>query len=145
MIRSSVGSSMFQHLYAEVNGRKTDLLKGGKFSCAFFVTAVLSARGLIESMHATVIGTLKDLERFGWVKIDSPCRGCILVWESIEQIEKEYHEHIGFYLGNGRAISNSSKKKVPVEHNWTFGRQGRQPKRRVIAMYGYPEFLKDDD
>lgn len=136
MIRSSVGSRMFQRLYAK--GPKRDLLKGGRLACAFYVSSLLAARSLADGPHATVAGLVRDLERSGWRKISRPRIGCVLVWEEAEQVRGERHRHIGFYLGRGRAVSNSSRRQVPVRHHWTYGQADGQPKRRVIAKYWHP-------
>lgn len=32
----------------------------------------------------------------------------------------DIHKHIGFYVGNGKAVSTSSKHNHPIEHGWTF-------------------------
>jgi hypothetical protein len=40
------------------------------------------------------------------------------------------HKHIGFYIGNNRAISNNSVHDGgPAEHDWTF-----EGKRKVEAV-----------
>ena len=67
-------------------------------------------------MHVTVNGTIKDMRENGWQEIKKPKEGCILVWKEKETGEK--HKHIGFYIGDNKAISNSSKRGYPTKHNW---------------------------
>lgn len=138
MIRASVGCRMFQRLYARNPER--DLLKGGRLSCAFFVSGLLAARGLISEPHATVKGTVQAMKRRGWREISRPRIGCVLVWEEAEQIRGERHRHIGFFVGAGQAVSNSSRHRVPARHHWTFGQKGGRPKRRVLAKYWHSSF-----
>ena len=74
---------------------------------------------MIKEVHLTVDSTVKDLEKSGWKKIKKPKIGSILVWESLA-FNSEAHKHVGFFIGNNKAISNSYKKGCPVEHSWNF-------------------------
>ena len=120
VINNSVGSKMFRNFYMKVSGKKTDVMKNGGLSCAFFVSSVLAIFGFIKGIHGTVEGTVRDLKKSGWKEIKKPRIGSVLVWE--EKIDKsgEAHKHIGFYIGNDMAISNSSKQKAPAAHQWEF-------------------------
>ncbi len=111
-----------------MDGRKQDITKNGKDSCAYFVSTVLLRFDLVKEIHATVAGTIKDLEDFGWFKLKKPKKGAVLVWEK-KKIGESESFHIGFYLGNKKAISNSSKKGFPVIHHYTFGN-----KRKIIKI-----------
>jgi len=73
-VEKSVGSKMFQTLWAEVDGKKKDITQRGKLSCATFVSFVLLSFGLIKEKHATVNGTVRDMENSGWRKIRKPRR-----------------------------------------------------------------------
>lgn len=100
MIRSSVGTTMFRHVFAEADGVRKDLLEDGQLSCAFYVSSMLSMFHLIGAQHTTVASTVKDLLEHGWREIVDPREGCVLVWES--QVQKPGsgpHEHIGLYGG----------------------------------------------
>jgi hypothetical protein len=92
--------------------------------------------GLIEKPHATVASTIKDMEEHGWSVVEEPRIGDVLVWEpSDAHAEGEMHEHIGFYIGDERAISNSSTTAEIVEHDWTFGVDNEgNPNRKVIKI-----------
>jgi len=125
-IKNSLGSSLFRNLYAYVDGKKTDILRNGRLSCANFVSTILYRFKLIKDIHTTVEGTVKDLKESGWKKIKKPRPGAILVWEPQEVDDKIYwrHDHIGFYIGKNKAISTSyksSNKGQPTLHHWTFG------------------------
>lgn len=139
LVRGSVGSTAFRHAYAIKHKKTVDLLRGGRLSCAFFVSTILSAFRLIDTQHLTVDGTVRDLEQQGWQDTDTPEPGTILIWEATrDHVADEPHRHIGFYLGNHRAISNSSKKRTPSIHHWTFGKKGAHPKRRIERMLRHP-------
>lgn len=117
VIRNSLGSGMFKQLFMRLNGKKTDIMRNGDLSCAYYTSAILALFGLIKEVHATVDSTIADMKRNGWVEIQQPKVGCVLVWQETH-FEKsgEMHKHIGFYVGKGRAISNSDKKRVIADH-----------------------------
>ena len=139
VIKNSVGSKIFRNSYAKVNGKKKDILKNGEVSCAFFVSSILALFplfGLIKyPPHGTVDGTVRDLEQSGWKKIKKPKIGSIIVWEKIDFGDKDFHKHIGFYIGNNKAISNSSKWKYPTIHRWTYGIKENRPVRKIEAIF----------
>src|SRR3989338_489865 len=120
VIKNSVGAKLFRNAYAPINGKKTDLLKNGNVSCAFYVSSLLAMTGLLKNPHTTVSGTIKDLRASGWKITKNPRVGDILVWEAIDFGKNNYHRHIGFYIGNNRAISNNYKKSCPTIHSWNF-------------------------
>jgi hypothetical protein len=129
VIENSVGSKMFQNLFASVDGVKKDIIKKGDLSCAFFVSAVLTIFGFIKAIHSTVAGTEKDLLVSGWKKVSKPKPGDVLIWEE-RKIKDETHKHIGFFIGKNWAISNDSKKRIINKHHWTYHGQ-----RKVVAVY----------
>ncbi|MFP4539392.1 MAG: hypothetical protein ACLFNN_00465 [Candidatus Paceibacterota bacterium] len=116
VIGNSAGVEMFRNVYADVDGEYTDITDNGDLSCAFFVSSVLKIFGLIKEIHITVNSTVKDMERNGWVDTDDPEPGDVVVW-SEEHSNEEKHRHIGFFLGEDRAISNSKHKRHPIEHS----------------------------
>lgn len=116
-IENSVGSDFFQNLFARVDGRKTDILRGGELSCAFFVSSLLLLFGLISRKHAKVDSTVRSMRRCGWQPIDRPRRGAVVVWGPKNFAKNQIHKHIGFCLNSRQAVSNSYFKKVPVRHD----------------------------
>ncbi|MBD3281189.1 hypothetical protein GF391_00395 [Candidatus Uhrbacteria bacterium] len=136
MIQNSIGSKMFRNLYATVDGKERDILEGGNLSCAFFVSVILHTFELIQIPHATVLGLLKDMEQSGWKKTRKLKTGDVVVWEDEDQTgDGVKHSHIGFYLGKDKAISNSTAKKSPIKHHFTFGTKAGKPKRKIIGTY----------
>jgi len=61
--------------------------------------------------------------------------GNVLIWQEKKFADGTIHQHLGFYLGNNKAISNSTKKGLPIIHHFTYGQtQAGQPKRKIIQI-----------
>jgi len=113
MIRNSVGTQMFRNFYIQTaDGVEQDSLSDGEDSCAFYVSSVLTLFRAAAGVHGTIRRTVEDLQQSGWqiVPKDHMQPGDVIVWGTTGN-------HIGFYIGNGRAISTSSKAKQVAEHN----------------------------
>jgi hypothetical protein len=118
--RASVGSRSFRKLFYRIDGKEVEILRDGDLSCAFFVSSVLVVFGLMGVLHTTVTGTVRDLRRRGWKDIPRPRTGAVIVWGPKKFRSGETHRHIGFYLGEGKVVSNSSARKSPRVHAWDF-------------------------
>lgn len=119
VIKNSVGSKLFRNRFYFINGKALDVLENGNLSCAYFVSSVLYHFGLTGQVHTTVVGTKEDLLKSGWLEINKPKIGSILIWESKYFSQSDsWHMHIGFYIGGGKAISTSSKAGTPIKHHW---------------------------
>ena len=92
-------------------------------SCAKFVSEVLYKFKLIKNVHVSVASTIKELKISGWRKVDTKnlYLGDVLIWEK----NNSGHYHIGFYIGDKLAISNSVKFRVPRVHHFTY--RGKRP------------------
>jgi len=134
VIKNSIGSKLFRNFYVAMAGKKTDIMKNGELSCAFYVSSILALFKLIGGIHGTVDSTVKDLRASGWKIVKKPKVGCILIWEKIHFGRNDIHQHIGFYIGNNRAVSNDYKLGYPVKHHWTFG-----GKRKVDLIFWNPK------
>jgi len=53
--------------------------------------------------------------------------------QKIILLAKEEHSHIGFYIGNKKAISSDFKKGVPAIRNFIYNNQ-----RKIEAIYPAP-------
>lgn len=144
VVRGSVDSAMFRHIYASVDGIETDVTHDAMFSCAFFVSSILKMFDLVERMHATVASTIVDLEKKGWHTIPEPRIGAVLLWEKEQANDGSLHKHLGFYVGDQQAISNASSKKSPQQHHWTYSESDGKPVRAIEAIYWH-EKLSDTD
>jgi hypothetical protein len=130
VIKNAVGSNMFRNFYAEVNGEKRDILEDGNISCAIFVSTVLLMFKFISAAHVTVKSTVKDMLNNGWYEISEPRVGAVLHWESVDFGKGNMHEHIGFYIGNDKAISNNPELGYPLEHSFDY-----DGKRKIEKIY----------
>ena len=137
VIRNSIGSNQFKNFYALVDNQEQDILRNGELSCAFFVSTILKSFSLINETHTTVTGLIKDLVKSGWQKVSEPTPGCILVWNPVTYPDGETHSHIGFYIGDIQAVSNSTSTNTPTVHHSTFDNS-----RTITAVYQPPEFPK---
>lgn len=142
VIRNSVGTNLFRNFYAKVGGEVKDILENGNLSCASFVSNVLWMFQLIKVSHGTVSSTVKDMLGSGWETVKEPQIGSVLVWESQKDSSDDVmsgNKHIGFYIGNNLAISNSSKERSPKIHHWTFGEKDRKPERKIEIILHHPK------
>jgi len=116
VIKNSVNSKMFRHVYVWEDNKEKDILEGGEYSCAYYVSCILKMFNLINqeiSPHAMIGGLIKLKP------------GNILLWE-----EKSGHQHVGFYLGKNKAISHRYEKKMPIVHHYTYNN-----KRKIIKIF----------
>ncbi len=127
MVRGSVDSNMFRHFYMRrADGSEFDSIGDGDNGCAFFVSSLLTIFAKIERIHGTVIKTVEDLQKSGWQEVQTPELGDVLVWAAKTFESGETHAHIGFFVGNGKAVSMSSSKGTPAEHEMYFGEEHRE-------------------
>lgn len=142
-IENSVGSNLFRNLYFRINRKAVDVLEDGDLSCANYVTSVLYLFGLIRERHATVIGTIKDLQQSGWRKIKKPRKGAVVLWDFKKNNDGTAgkHRHLGFYIDKKIAISNSSSKRIVARHHPTFGKFPNGEVRRDILVYYWNDTL----
>ncbi len=131
MIENSTGSNLFRNFYIKKSGKKEDVMKDGELSCAFFVSSILLLFGLLDCMHGTVEGTVKDMQKNKWEEIDTLKKGCVIVWEKKDNNnDGDFHYHIGFFIGNNKAVSNSFTKKTPLCHHHTY--DGKRKIERIF-------------
>ncbi len=124
MIENSVGSKIFRTLYMTGEDEKTnDVLRKGDISCAVYVSSILVLNKLLPEVKARVASVHEELLKSGWSELqtkkpeDIPI-GAVIIWEQRKFKSGEEHQHIGFYVGNKKAICNSSEKRVPVKTNY---------------------------
>jgi hypothetical protein len=122
LIKNSMGTRMFRNFYIQNSDAiERDAVSDGSDSCAFYVSSVLTIFKKISGVHGTVASTIEDLHQSDWREVEASDKkaGDIPVWEQVE-ISGQDFEHIGFYIGGGRAVSTSWTKKVVVEHSADF-------------------------
>lgn len=131
VIHNSIGSNMFRNFYVKsVSKVEFDALGDGDNSCAFYVSSILVIFKQLNRIHGTIESTIKDLHESGWIEVNRSKPGDILIWES-QQFSDGVKEHMGFSIGNGKAVSTSAKQKTPVEHDQHFG----NTKRNIIHIF----------
>ncbi len=129
---------MFQNLFANVDGVRTDIVDGGALACSFFLSAVLYLNKLIDDMHSNMAGLERDLERNGWVQVEEPKDGAVLIWEPRQSARERAFDptqlHAGIYVGDNRAVSNGSNTTLmPEEHHWAY-----DGARKVLRIWWHP-------
>lgn len=129
VVNNAVGAKLFRSFVARVDGTKQDILSHGELSCAFFVSSILTMFRFLRRPRTTVRSTVAALRNTGWRRIPTPRPGAALVWEA-----QDGHRHIGFFTGNRRAVSTSSRRGVVALHHWTFG-----GKRNIETAYWHPK------
>lgn len=135
MIKRSIGTNMFRNSFAYINGKYFDVMSDGITSCAFYVSSILTICTLCEKTHATVLSTEKDLIKSGWYEIKEPEVGCVIIWDAVVFQDGQAHEHIGFYIGNGKAISNSSFERTPTMHDWEYRHKDNKERPNIRILY----------
>lgn len=143
IINNACGARLWSNNYGLINGKKIDLVENGNLSCAFFVSSILKIFDLINSLHLTVLGTEKDLIKNNWKRIKVSKKmppGTVIIWEAQmikddQSKQSTAHYHIGFYLGNEKAVSTWTYHNFPIIHHWTYNNT-----RKIIKAY-YHTFL----
>lgn len=139
MIRGSVGSNQYRHLFVkEQNGRLDDVIGDGDLACAYFFSSILTLCHLLKKgPHVNVTETITDMLASGWKQTDKLEIGAAIVWGKKLCTDGIYHRHIGFYLNRQTAVSNCSKAKTPVRHHRTFGfeKWSEAPVRPIEAIF----------
>lgn len=137
-IKNALGSNMFRSFFIGGKDGSRDILNDWSVSCAYFVSNILKQFNLTSVWRANVGKVIDDLHLKWRQEIavletrnlpDNIPVGSVLVWEaSYGQTYDKMHQHIGFYVWDGQAISNNSiyftgnveAGQVPVQHHYTY-------------------------
>jgi len=150
MIRNAAKGEnhMFRNFHITIDGIERDALDNGALGCGTVASSVLYLQNStleflkkpkwIGFVHAAVPALEKDIAEHGWVKVPELREGALIVWEArMGQEVPVYgnmHFHIGFYLGNDRAMSNGSNSTLmPREHDATDG-----GKHNIVRVWWHP-------
>ena len=106
--QNMVGSTAFRGV--EVNG--------GNLACAQVASTALTRAGYLDRPHLGVNSAEAALIAKGWTVVEgayaqNPQPGDVIIWN----LGRTGHRHMGIAMGNGVAMSNSSKQKMPRLHN----------------------------
>jgi len=138
------GSAIFQSLIVKDNktGKISDVLKGGEYSCAFFVSGLLTLFNFFEKPCATVTSLEKQLNEKGCREInESKIRpGDIIIWEEMVFKNGTRHRHAGIAVSISDAVSTNHHSKVVERNHLTFGvDKGGQPNRNIEKIFRLPK------
>jgi len=113
-VNAALGTEIFRRTYVfdKKQGQEIDTLQDGKFTCAYFVSGILTLFMLIDHPHSVVGTTISKMKEAGWYEIDQPKPGAVVHWPA----GPKGHEHIGFVVDADVCISTSSDAGVPVKH-----------------------------
>lgn len=125
MIENSIGSKIFNSAFVKdkTTGKVFDVLNDGEYSCAFFVSGILSLVGLIDRPHSTVKTVSEVLARSErWERVEglTPVAGDVVVWEEAVFEDGSKNDHIGFCLDEKTAVSTNYKEKKVAKHSIDF-------------------------
>lgn len=142
MIKASQGSKMFRHVYVLDNNKEKDILKNGELSCAYYISCILKLFNLIDqdiSPHATISGLINNMLNNGWRLTKKLTLGNVLVWEKQITSSGEIHPHLGFYLGEDKAISYRDERRIPTIHHYTYNQE-----RKIIQILTHKIIQKNE-
>lgn len=139
MIENSIGTKIFNSIFAEVEGQEKDLLNDGEFSCAVFVSGILLLNQMLEKGRSTVDSLEKDLEEsdsFEEIKSD-PQPGDILFWEKVRYEDGSENRHVGFTLSNTEAVSTDYVPKQVIKHPINKEIENSGETRKIEKIFRY--------
>ena len=136
MIENSVDSKLFNSIMVNEGGRVYDLFGDGEFSCAYFVSGILTLSGLIPKVRATVKNLRAELiENENFVQVDEEQiqPGDIIFWSEFEFPDGSRNSHVGFYIEDGLAVSTSYLNKKVIQHHYKkFGQNDEERKIELV-------------
>lgn len=136
MIENSVGTKMFNSLYAEVDGEKKDILEDGNLSCACFVSSVMYLFEMIDMQRARTESLKKFLDESpNFVKVDCSDAepGDIAIYGEVEYPNGRLFPHSGFVKDANTVVSTNYKKKAVDKHALAETPSGQ----KLEAIYRY--------
>jgi hypothetical protein len=143
MIENAPDTRLFRSLFVrdKDTGVVEDATNNGEYSCAFFVSGLLTLAGYLPRIHGTVKGLRKKLQELNYeiISEDMMQPGDIIFWEKMMFPNGLENEHVGFVLNKETAISTSFKKQQVVSHPLvTPGGVSKEP-RKITLILRAPE------
>ena len=137
----TLGSTAHRYFYNFIDGKVVNVLEDGSKACAVVISHIIICvrhknHIFLQNPHATVDGLIADLERCGWVDVDTKERrpGSVVVWEKANG-----NRHIGIGVSEYKVLSNCKEGKVPVLHSWTTESDDEIP-RAIERILWHPLF-----
>ena len=120
MIENAPETKLFRSLFVRYqdSGEVKDVCNDGEYSCAFFVSSLLTLAGYLTKPHATVAGLRARLLELQFEKIENAedaQPGDVIFWDKIVFDDGSENEHVGLVSEKG-AVSSNFKTKMIIEH-----------------------------
>lgn len=121
-IENSVDTKLFNSLMVRYkdSGTIADILNDGEYSCAFFVSSLLTLFEAIEKPHATVANLKKTIvEDPKWSEVERALAkpGDVVFYEKTVFDNGSAHEHVGFVVDTDSAVSTDYRQKNVARHD----------------------------
>lgn len=119
MVENAVGSRMFNSILVKENDEIRDLLNDGEYSCAVFVSSVLTLQQLLAKPRTTVKNLEADIAEsthFTEVPNGNVQPGDILFWESVTYEDGTANRHVGIAVSHTEAVSTNYIQKCVTRH-----------------------------
>lgn len=138
-IENSIDSKLFNSIIIKKkDGKMVDLLNDGEYSCASYVSGILTIFNILPKTRSTVKSLTEDLEcnkNFMEVPVKNITTGDIIIWSKTKFKNASDNEHVGFAISKEKAISTNYKEKKIIEHHITFGISGSDPNRKINRVF----------
>jgi len=97
-------------------------VQGGKVACAKVVSTALKNAGVLSKVILGVPELVTSLKNKGWKEVVAPPfkAGDVVTWKTYDRNrdgKKDNDTHVGIMSDDGKAISNSSSRRMPRSHS----------------------------
>lgn len=122
IIKNSVGSRLFNSFMVRIKdtGAIEDILKDGEYSCAFFVSSVLTLLHAIDKPCTTVSSLERKIEEDNhWFEVtaDEIEPGDVIFYEDTTFTDGSTDGHVGFVQDEQNVVSNNFQLRQITRHN----------------------------
>jgi hypothetical protein len=165
VIESSVGTPLFRTFWANVNGKRMNIVRDGRVSCSFYTSSILKLFNLVSEVQVTITRLKKDMKESGWKQIPRARKGAVVFWSALpadtSRMKKDagvYQplvSHCGFVVSATEAVHNDGDKTMapiraqlryrPIESFWWhpalekgFKNPGKPAPKRKPGIHWHP-------
>ncbi len=120
-IENSVGTTTFNSLMVKHkdSGTISDILNNGEFSCAFFVSSLLTMFQILDKPNATVKSLEERIQNSAeWEEVDivDTMPGDVVFYAKVKYEDDSSHAHVGFVINTSEAVSTSFADRCVKRH-----------------------------
>lgn len=141
-VMGSVNSLKYrQHHVLTSDGITQTVFADSGVASAYHVSSILNSLQLsLGEIRLNILDILADLEVSAWERTKTLSKGAVVVWEPYSYVSGKPRQHIGFYIGNDRAVSNISDAHIPTEHDVYFRDEKRHliVERSIVYIFTHP-------